>query len=510
MRAMPFLPETPPPLSSVACPRPPARAHPWARLPVREASALALFLLVLASAASETESSPAGPQGRIVDSIQDGRWVGVFENGGGWEPLSIRLIRQGGLLDLPADGLYGFPLVAIVRTSTRLDFALFGSSKQVGPESPAALGELTAESGVVFDGRLVQPAGGTAPRVEGRWRRLGGGGAFWLEPAPPPLGKPYVISTGWGDLPGTLLLPDAPTSPVVLLLPGAGGVDRDGNNYQVPGRNDSLAILAEELLERGIASLRYDKRGSGEAYRLVASEEDLVFADYVEDAASAIRALALDGRFTRIVVAGHAEGALVGAAALRISGISRRPPGQAARPSPCLALLCASGKSGLDIVVEGLADSPEELRPELEAIMEALIAGGSWPDPSPYFAEFFRPSFQPYLASWFRYDLRDELESAPWPLLFVHGGRDLQVSLAELDDLLGTRPDATAIVLPGMNHILKEVSADEEENYQAFTDPRYPPGEGLADALAAFARTGSAPRGIGIAHRPRTGTREIH
>jgi len=78
------------------------------------------------------------------------------------------------------------------------------------------------------------------------------------------LGVDCSVDTGRGLLSGSFLMPERGSSeavPVILLLSGA-DADRDGNNYSVPGRSDSLALLAMALRSRGIASLRFDKRGS--------------------------------------------------------------------------------------------------------------------------------------------------------------------------------------------------------------------------------------------------------
>jgi uncharacterized protein len=88
---------------------------------------------------------------------------------------------------------------------------------------------------------------------------------------------------------GALLLPtgvtDSDSSPVplVIIVPGSGPTDRNGNTPLIPGRNDSLKLLAEGLASHGIASLRYDKRGiAGSVYEGF-KEEDLTFGDLVND-----------------------------------------------------------------------------------------------------------------------------------------------------------------------------------------------------------------------------------
>src|SRR6266566_1531505 len=127
-----------------------------------------------------------------------------------------------------------------------------------------------------------------------------------------------TLKTATGTLAGTLSSPaktKAKAVPVVLLIAGSGPTDRDGNNPTLPGKNDALRLLADALAARGIASVRYDKRGIGASASAMTAEKDLRFDTYVDDAAGWIRLLHANPRYTRIVVAGHSEGALIGAIA---------------------------------------------------------------------------------------------------------------------------------------------------------------------------------------------------
>src|ERR1700736_314589 len=85
--------------------------------------------------------------------------------------------------------------------------------------------------------------------------------------APPPVPD---VAPGDNALHSTLLLPQESDKvmPVVLLLSGSGPTDRNGNSPMLPGKNNSLLMLAEGLAENGIASLRYDKRGVGESTKV--------------------------------------------------------------------------------------------------------------------------------------------------------------------------------------------------------------------------------------------------
>ncbi len=67
---------------------------------------------------------------------------------------------------------------------------------------------------------------------------------------------------------GTFLMPaSSDKAPAVLLIPGSGPTDRDGN--QKPGLiSDLLKQIAERLATEGIATYRFDKRAVSTYYPL--------------------------------------------------------------------------------------------------------------------------------------------------------------------------------------------------------------------------------------------------
>lgn len=71
------------------------------------------------------------------------------------------------------------------------------------------------------------------------------------------------LDTPTGKINGKIGLPDAKKPPIVLLIAGSGPTDMDGNTNSggFSMKNNSLKLLAEGLAQRGIATLRFDKRG---------------------------------------------------------------------------------------------------------------------------------------------------------------------------------------------------------------------------------------------------------
>ena len=73
----------------------------------------------------------------------------------------------------------------------------------------------------------------------------------------------------------------------------------------------------------------------------------------------------------------------------------------------------------------------------------------------------FRPSAQPYLISWLRYDPTKEIVKLRSPVLIVQGTTDIQASLQDPKALAEANPKAGLLIIDGMNHILKMVPHEQ-------------------------------------------------
>ena len=277
-----------------------------------------------------------------------------------------------------------------------------------------------------------------------------------------------------GNIDAVLTTPaDIERPPVALLIAGSGSTDRDGNGPQA--KPATLKKLAEQLAERKIATLRYDKRGAGGWKAEFGRPEDFRFKDYVDDAAALVNYLREGRKFSRIVVAGHSEGGLVAILAARQVPVDR------------LVLLVTAARRQGDLLkaqLERKPIPPDILGPILKAI-DSIMAG-QIVDPPPR-GLAIAPSMQPSLASAFTIDPIDPLKSITRPILIVGGGRDLQVARLDFAALSAAAPHAKMLWLPEMNHVLVDVT-DENDNLAAYSQTDRAIDAAMLEGVAAFIR----------------------
>jgi len=286
------------------------------------------------------------------------------------------------------------------------------------------------------------------------------------------------ISTPAGLIAGTVRCPgmSAPW-PVVLLISGSGPTDRNGNSPMLPGENNGLRMLAEALATRGIASVRYDKRGIGASKGAMGSEADLRFDMFADDAAAWTKQLRADPRFSTVTVVGHSEGSLLGILAT-----------QRANADAFVSIAGVGRPANVVLHEQLVARAPAALVAEADRAMARLVAGQTADSISPSLAAIFRPSVQPYLISWFRYDPSAELRKLGVPVVITQGTTDIQVSVEDARLLAKADPKATLVIVEGMNHVLKMVPADQVAQAKSYSDPTLPIAPQLVDAIATFVK----------------------
>lgn len=284
------------------------------------------------------------------------------------------------------------------------------------------------------------------------------------------------VETEHGTLKGELVVPEGKEQyPIVLIIPGSGPTDRNGNSAALPGRNDSLKLLAEALAEEGIASVRYSKRGAGENLEAIIPEEDLRFEDFVNDAVSWLQLLKNDDTYTRVGVIGHSQGALTGLLAAKQVEVD------------AYVSIAGAGRPIGEVLREQLSNQlPKNLLKESEEILASLEEGHVVEEISEALNSVFRPEVQPFLISWMAYDPVKEISSFEVPTLIVQGGNDIQVSEENAKLLAEAKIDADTLTIVGMNHVLKEAPEDPVGNMQTYSNPDLPLSDGLVSGIVEF------------------------
>lgn len=285
-----------------------------------------------------------------------------------------------------------------------------------------------------------------------------------------------------GPLRGTLLTPaEAQGAPVVLIVPGSGATDRDGNSTPNGVSAAPYRLLAEDLAARGIATIRIDKRGIlGSAG--AGSANAVTIADYAADVRQWARAARARTGARCVWLLGHSEGGLVALVA-----------GQDPQDLCGLILVSAGGRPIGAVLREQLRASPayapllDQAMPAIEALEAGRHVDVSGMDQR--LLPLFAPPVQDLMISLLSYDPARLIATARLPVLIVQGQRDLHVNETDARRLAGANPAARLVLLPGVNHVLKAVATDDRAaNAATYGDPSLPLAPGVAAPIADFVR----------------------
>jgi pimeloyl-ACP methyl ester carboxylesterase len=260
----------------------------------------------------------------------------------------------------------------------------------------------------------------------------------------------------------------------VLFVGAAGPVDRDGNLSGAPVRTDAMRQLAESLAVRGIASVRYDKRGVGASAKAMLPEHQMTFEVFAHDAAAMLYELRRRA-LGPVIMLGVDEGAFVAA-------LSQRDI-----PADGYILIGGPSRSADELLREQIVPGkPPEVVATIDSLIKALRAD-SIVDRVPFqLTQIFRPTLQPYLISWMRYHPAAELSRVGRPCLLLRGAHDLQQSAAEADTLAKAQPFCLRATIDSMTHTLKRGGSEPEQQERAWREPTEPLAPGLARTIADF------------------------
>src|SRR5437762_3236962 len=242
--------------------------------------------------------------------------------------------------------------------------------------------------------------------------------------------SPYTIRSGDLGLAATLTVPRGARGavPVALIIAGSGPTDRNGNS--VMGiRPNCYAQLAWRLAERGIATLRYDKRGLPGTQGMFDITR-MTLEDFAADARSAAESLAHDPRFSRVVLVGHSEGASLALIAARQGA-----------PVAGVVHVSGLGRALGDVMREQLSrqfDSATMVR--YDTAWTQYLRGDQPADVPQHMEMLFVPVNRTYMRSPAAFDPPAAIRAVRQPVLPVQAVTDLQVTVAAAERLHAARP----------------------------------------------------------------------
>lgn len=289
------------------------------------------------------------------------------------------------------------------------------------------------------------------------------------------------IPGGSGPLKATMLAPETGAkAPAVVILPGSGPTDRNGDN-PLGVKGATYRLLAEALAARGVTTLRMDKRGMFASAGAAADANAVTVADLAIDAEAWAAKLKAESGAKCVWLLGHSEGGLVALLA-----------GRYGKDLCGLILVSTGGRNYGDVLVaqiEANPRNPPEIRQATARAVAALKAGDRVDPatlPAPLGQQLFHPAIQGFLIEMFRHDPARLLAAYGKPVLILQGETDLQITPEDARILAAAQPKAKLALLPGVNHVLKAAPADRAANLAIYADPSLPLAPGVAETIVAF------------------------
>ncbi|PYT56262.1 MAG: alpha/beta hydrolase [Acidobacteria bacterium] len=429
-----------------------------------------------------------------ADAIASAEWVwqGAMEGNGMRLRFQLHVSHDDrkqlvGALDSPDQGISGLPAVKVSQKESAFHF------------------EIPVVSGV-YDGTL-NPA---KTEITGTWTQSGVQQKLdfrrsdqlleLIRPQNPTKPYPYreeeILSANASakiSLAGTLTLPPGKGPfPAAILLSGSGPHDRDES---LVGHRPFL-VLADHLTRRGIAVLRFDKRGIGKS---TGDYTNATTADFASDAEAVLAYLKTRKEIDpkKIGLIGHSEGGMIAPmVATRSNDVAWVVllAGPALKGEDTLLL-----QSELILKTAGVNDGqiartrefdkqtytlvrqekdPAALESKLNALVQSSGMSASLP-PAALQAQV-RLMASPWFRFFLDYDPVPALRKTMCPLLALNGEKDLQIApkenLAGIQKALqeGGNKEFQTAELPGLNHLFQHCPTGSPTEYGGILETMAP------------------------------------
>ncbi len=257
---------------------------------------------------------------------------------------------------------------------------------------------------------------------------------------------------------GTLVTPYSESDkelPLLIFIMDSGAINRDGNDRM--SKSDTFKQFSHELAKLGVSTYRYDKR----LFKMDAlgiREHEISFDHYIEDAVSAINYFKKNGKYTKIYVAGHGQGSLIGMIAAKDNADG-------------FISISGNAASVDEVIIEQIAKQAPGLDKSATVAFNQLKENGRATGYDPALESIFRYDLQSFMRSWIKYTPTEEIAKLEIPILIIHGDKDIQVELSQAEKLKEAVPQASYLIVQNMNHILKEIKGKSRlENHKSYNE----------------------------------------
>jgi pimeloyl-ACP methyl ester carboxylesterase len=281
-----------------------------------------------------------------------------------------------------------------------------------------------------------------------------------------------IIPTNSVTIKGTLLTLGTDTKqPLVIIIPGSGPTDRNGNNAMM--KNNSLKLLAENLSNNNISTFRYDKSVLSYSSENIENLDSLTFDTFINEAKTVIEFFKKSNNYSKIIIAGHSQGSLVGLLASQ-------------NKADGFISLAGAGRSIDNILIEQISKQAPFLKEETERVLVELKKGNIVEDYNELLKSLFNKKTQPFLISWIHYNPKEEIKKLTIPVLIINGTNDIQVGVNEAELLHKNCQSSQLYIIENMNHLFKEIKGDINENMLSYNNPNLPVMEELINIITTF------------------------
>ena len=286
------------------------------------------------------------------------------------------------------------------------------------------------------------------------------------------LANDYVISSFDNHLiHGTLLEAKETQSVLAIIIAGSGPTDRHGNSLSIKGYY--LKMLADGLNKNGVSTFRYDKRGVSKSLGNLKSTAEIRFSDYINDAKSIINHFKNIKRFTKIVVIGHSEGALIGMIASKSIADN-------------FISIAGAGEDYLTVIKRQLSTRAPYIKAMSDPIINELKKNKLVDSVPPLLNSLFAPNLQTFLIDASSHDPVVEISKLKIPVLIIQGTNDVQITVNDAKILHAAASESRLEIIEGMNHVLRQASENFLLNIQTYGNSDLPIEELVIKLISTF------------------------